>query len=126
MQLNCKVIKKVATPHFYNNLPFPGLSPFSSKMFGTPPQVTQFLEGPTPPPLIRGKGFNYEHHTTGSSNVFFCQCGFLVHYVYSISTNLAFLILVNGKSGIMQTKMEVSIQFWALNLGLSPKNGNEL
>ena len=44
MQLNCEVMKKVATPHFSINPPFSGLSPHSSKMFGTPlPQVTQFF-----------------------------------------------------------------------------------
>ena len=59
MQLNYKSNKKVATPTFLHHQP---LSPFqsypslSSKIFGTPPpQVTQFLEGPTIP-LIRGRG----------------------------------------------------------------------
>ena len=68
MELNWKVVKKVATPHFYINPDFSGLSPLSRKKFRTPPlQVTQFLEGPTPPPrpppppLIRsGGGVNYE------------------------------------------------------------------
>ena len=49
MQLNCKVIKnkKVATPHFYINPTFSGLSPLSRKFLVPPlPQVTQFLEGP--------------------------------------------------------------------------------
>ena len=62
MQLNCNVIKKwqpsppslisISTP------PFSRLSPLSSKTFG-PPQVTQFSEGPTPPPtpLIKGGMF---------------------------------------------------------------------
>ena len=49
MQLNCKVIKKVATPHFYINPSFSRLSPVFSKMFGTL-QVAQFLERPTRPP----------------------------------------------------------------------------
>ena len=61
IELNCKVVKKVATPHLYINPPFSGLSPFSSKKFHTPPpQVTQFLEGPAPP-LIRSGGSNYEY-----------------------------------------------------------------
>ena len=48
--------KKVATPHFYIKPRFSELSPLSSKFFGTPlPQVTQFLEGPTPP-LAFNKG----------------------------------------------------------------------
>ena len=49
----------MATPHFYINPDFSGLSPLSRKKFRTPPlQVTQFLEGPTPPspPLIRRGG----------------------------------------------------------------------
>ena len=52
IELNCKIIKKVATPHFYINPPISSLSPLSWKKFRT----TQFLEGPTPPPLIRGGG----------------------------------------------------------------------
>ena len=41
--------KKWPPPHFYMNPPpFSGLSPLSSKTFGAPPKVTQFLEGPTP------------------------------------------------------------------------------
>ena len=55
IELNCKVIKKVATPTFLHPPPppFSGLSPLSRKTFCTPsPQVTQFLEGPTPSPLI--------------------------------------------------------------------------
>ena len=53
MQLNCKVIQKVATP------PVQGYPPFLAKFLVVPtPQLTQFLEGPTPtPPLIRGEGF---------------------------------------------------------------------
>ena len=37
MWLNCKVIKKVATPLFLHQPPFSGLSPLSSKKFRTPP-----------------------------------------------------------------------------------------
>ena len=38
IELNCKVIKKVATPHFYiNPSPFSGLSPISTKKFCTLP-----------------------------------------------------------------------------------------
>ena len=62
IELNCKVVKKVATPHFYiNPSPFSGLSPLSGKKFPTP-QVTQFLKVPTPPPptpptpLLKGGG----------------------------------------------------------------------
>ena len=53
IELNCKVIKKVASPHFYINPPFQVYTPFLAKKFVPPPQVTQFLEGPTPP-LIEG------------------------------------------------------------------------
>ena len=54
--MNCKVIKKVATPPFLHEPPhFSGLSPFLAKIFDPlpQPQVTQILEGPTnsPPPL---------------------------------------------------------------------------
>ena len=52
IQLNCKVIKKSQHPP-----PFMRVIPFSCKIFG-PPQVTQFLEGPTPSPLIRKGGSN--------------------------------------------------------------------
>ena len=38
----------MATPHFCINPSFSGLSPLSSKIFGTP-QMTQFFEGPTSP-----------------------------------------------------------------------------
>ena len=74
MQLNIKVIKKWQPHHFYVTPPPPppppiisGLSPLSSKIFGTS-QVTQFFEGPTPPPPPAfntgggrgGGGSNYE------------------------------------------------------------------
>ena len=55
IELNCKVVKKVATPHFYINPPFSSLSLLSHKKIHTS-QVIQFLKGPTPPPpppLIR-------------------------------------------------------------------------
>ena len=41
--------KKWQPPNLYISHPFSELSPLSSKIFGTP-QVTQLLEGPTPPP----------------------------------------------------------------------------
>ena len=47
----------MATPHFYINPSISGLSPLSSKIFGTPPRWLNFLKG-LPPPLIRGD-FNY-------------------------------------------------------------------
>ena len=64
--LNYKVVKKVATPHFYINPPpplFQVYPPFLEKNC-IPPQVTQFLEGPTPPPpfdkcVCGGEGSNY-------------------------------------------------------------------
>ena len=62
LQWNCKGIKKVTTPPFLHqpSLPFLGLSPLSSKIFGTS-QVTQFLDRPTPstpfsPPFNKGGG----------------------------------------------------------------------
>ena len=45
--LNCKVVKKVATPPFLHQLPFQVCPPFLEKKF-IPSQVAQFLEGPTP------------------------------------------------------------------------------
>ena len=49
MQLNCKVIEKwQPPPHF-------SITPIFNKIFGTL-QVTQFLEGPTPSPLIMWGG----------------------------------------------------------------------
>ena len=45
--LNCKVVKKVATPPFLHQLPFQVYPPFLEKKF-IPSQVAQFLEGPTP------------------------------------------------------------------------------
>ena len=66
MQLNIKVIKTWQPPDFYINPPFSGLSPLSSKIFGTPPQVTQFIEAPTPL-SIRGEGSNYDICHLGTS-----------------------------------------------------------
>ena len=57
IELNCKIIKNVAPPP-----PFSGLSPpFLEKNFVPPPQqVTQYLEGLTPPPFNKGeRGSNY-------------------------------------------------------------------
>ena len=44
-------VKKVATPltPLFRVIP-----PFEQNFWYPPPQVTQFLEGHTPPPLIRG------------------------------------------------------------------------
>ena len=56
IELNCKVVKKVATPPIsILTLPFQVYPPFLAKNL-VPLQVTQFLEGPTHP-LIRGGGF---------------------------------------------------------------------
>ena len=38
------------SPFLHQPPPFSGLSPLSSKIFGNP-QVTKFLEGPTPTPI---------------------------------------------------------------------------
>ena len=56
MQLNCKVIKNVSTllpsPFLQQSLPpfFLGYPPFLAEFLVPPPQVAQFLEGPTTPP----------------------------------------------------------------------------
>ena len=51
IELNCKVIKKVATPSIFTSTPPPPplqvYPPFLGKIL-YPPQVTKFLEGPTP------------------------------------------------------------------------------
>ena len=66
MQLNCKVIKKVATssPISTSTPPFQSYLPFLAKFLlpppPPPPQMAQFLEGSTPPapppPLNKGGG----------------------------------------------------------------------
>ena len=52
MQLNCKVIKKWQTPHFYIFFPFFRVIPPILEKFLVPTQVTQFFQGSTFPPLI--------------------------------------------------------------------------
>ena len=51
----------MTTPYFYINPPFQFYPPFLVKNF-EPPQVTQFLEGRTPPPPFKKGpgGSNYE------------------------------------------------------------------
>ena len=134
MQLNCKVIKKCQPPpppHFYINSPSPaflGLSPLSSKIFGTP-QVTRFLEGPTPaPPLIRGGGVgrsNYDQPTKRMTNallIIIAQCLFYVYvenfferiifngFFYFLKI-ITYLSLINQVLGLM---IHVSISFCQL------------
>ena len=55
IELNCKVVKSSnSNPPFLHQTPFQGYPPFLAKHFAPPPpQVTQFLEGLTPPPLMR-------------------------------------------------------------------------
>ena len=53
----------MATPYFYINPPFSGLSPLSSKKFRPLPLLTQFSEGPNPLPLISGGSSNYVQFT---------------------------------------------------------------
>ena len=64
---NCKVIKKWQPPISISIPPFSRLSPLSSKIFAST-QVTQFLEGPNPPPPTpfnkRGVVSNYESFQT--------------------------------------------------------------
>ena len=59
IELNCNVVKNVATPlPISTSTPptFSGLYPLSSKKFRTPFQVTQFMEGPTTPsPFNKGR-----------------------------------------------------------------------
>ena len=58
IELNCKVIKEWQPPL----PPFSGLSHFLAKNFvPPPPQVTQYSEGHTSPPLIReGESSDYD------------------------------------------------------------------
>ena len=60
IELNCKVVKKVATPSFLHQPPFSGLSPLSSKTFHTPRSDSSFGRS-YPPPLNKrgGGGSNY-------------------------------------------------------------------
>ena len=53
MQLNCKVTQKWQPPLFRVILPFQQNICYS-------PQVTQFLEGPTPPPFIFEDGLFFK------------------------------------------------------------------
>ena len=61
MWLNCKVTKKLQPPISTSTPPFQVYPPFLAKNFVPPPQVTQFLESPTPPPPFNkgggGEGF---------------------------------------------------------------------
>ena len=88
IQLNCKVIKKNGNPP-----PFLGLSPLSSKIFGTPPKWLNFLKVllPSPStPLLRrgGGGSKYEK---------------------------AILFPKMGKMGIKRTKSRVFVKrFWKI------------
>ena len=64
----------MATPYFYINPPFSRLSRFSTKILGTPPQETEFFEGPIPhahPLGLRGRGggSNYVFKSQSSSTV---------------------------------------------------------
>ena len=52
VELNCKVVKKVATPHFYINPPlFKFIPPFSQKKF-IPPKWFNFWKVLPPPPHL--------------------------------------------------------------------------
>ena len=62
MWLNCKVIKKVATPLFLHQPLFSGLSPLSSKKFRTPPSDSISGRSYSPLPLIGGRGFQLCKH----------------------------------------------------------------
>ena len=57
--MNFNFLKKVETPPPPAPPPFQVCSLFLAKTF-VPPQVTQFLEGPTHPPLIRGEGGGFQ------------------------------------------------------------------
>ena len=62
MQLNCKLIKKwqpPPPPFLYQPL-FQGY-PYILPKFLVPPQVTQFLESPTPLPLMKRLGSNNDN-----------------------------------------------------------------
>ena len=95
MQLNCKVIKKVATPppppHFYINTPFSRLSPLSSKIFGTPPKSRNFwkvLPLPLPSTLLVLEQNRYQCYNLssfqkhGSSLLLNKPQGKQIHYLF--------------------------------------------
>ena len=52
--MNCKVIKKMATPQFYINPLFSGLSPLSSKIFQPPPPSDSIFGRYHPLPFNKG------------------------------------------------------------------------
>ena len=68
IERNCKVVKKVATPHFYINPPLSVLSPLSSKKIRTP--SSDSISGRSSPPFNREGGSNYDW----SLNLFFQCC----------------------------------------------------
>ena len=64
--IELKLIKKWQPP-ISASTPFSGLSPLSSKKIGNLPQVTQFLEGPTP------CSFNKEEWGSNYKSNIFCN-----------------------------------------------------
>ena len=110
MQLNCKVIKKWQSPHFYINPPFLELFPVSSKIFGTFPKWLNFGRSYPPPPLISGGAggptmqvpgwrFLFEMvdaipvtNITSSAVIDHLRCTFSIHGI------LYFLVSDNGPS----------------------------
>ena len=102
MWLNCKVIKKVTTLHFYINPPpsllFSFMAPFLAKSFDLPPNDSIFGRSyPPPPPLIRVGRFNYGLPTNGpqwkySHTAFLCypcHCTY-VFSIFILHYNLVF------------------------------------
>ena len=75
IELNCKVVKKVATP------PFSDLSPLSSKKFRNPPKWLNFWKIRHPHHLGEG-GSNYEHPLV----IFQVAANFLINQLQNIFT----------------------------------------
>ena len=101
IELNCKVVKKVATPHFYINPHFQVYPPLLANNFV--PQVTQFQEGPTPPlphppPLIREGGSNYDSPTNQLSKQSHPSCNLLQKHSYYTSDTATILYNILNSS----------------------------
>ena len=67
IELNCKAVKKVATPHFYINPPFLGLSPLSSKNRRTPLKWLNFWKVLSP--FNKGEGGSNDDSSLFSPHV---------------------------------------------------------
>ena len=109
MWLNCKVIKKVATPPFLHQ------PPFLAKNFD-PPQVTQFLEDPIPPPPSPSASFNI-----GGSNYEFCFTVIGRANIEGSKSNVLWALGKGTKQSFPQDIFHVEKLTWPRNSNLNLK-----